>query len=79
MKEQQKNPFLFSLSIFQERDVQRFFMENFKMGLFNNVRDQNNHPGPLGPRGPPRRGLLLDDDGNPDFTSKRLTKVGESE
>ena len=43
------------------------------MGLFNNVRDQNNHPGPLGPRGPPRRGLILDDDGNPDFTSKRLT------
>ena len=42
-------------------------------------------PGPQGPPGPPEpqglagRGLLLDDDGNPDFAGKRLTEVGEPE
>ena len=33
--------------------------------------------GPQGPAGPPGRGILLDDDGNPVFSGKRMTEVGE--
>ena len=42
------------------------------MGLHNDV-EYTRPPPPAG------RGLLLDDDGNPDFTGKRLTEVGEPE
>ena len=43
------------------------------MGVHNDVGDYTRPPPPAG------RGLLLDDDGNPDFAGKRLTEVGEPE
>ena len=36
-----------------------------------------NRVGPAGPVSPAGRGIILDDDGNPDFIGKRLTDVGE--
>ena len=43
------------------------------MGVLNDVGAYTRPPPPAG------RGLLLDDDGNPDFAGKRLTEVGEPE
>ena len=44
------------------------------MGVLNDVGAYTRPPPP-----PAGRGLLLDDDGNPDFVGKRLTEVGEPE
>ena len=51
---------------------EKLFWGTLKMGLHNDV-EYTRPPPPAG------RGLLLDDDGNPDFTGKRLTEVGEPE
>ena len=51
MKAQQENLILFFMLVNQKRDVQRTFMENFKMRMFNYIGDQNNQPGPHGIKG----------------------------
>ena len=47
------------------------FLEKFKMGLFNDVGDQNIH-GQLGPPGPPGPGFNKTSDGNYDAEDKKL-------
>ena len=86
MKAQQENLILFFMLISQERDVQRLFLESFKMGLFNDVGDQTIHrqpgpEGPAGPQGPPDPtgpgglGFKKTSDGNYDAEDKKLANL----
>ena len=80
MKAQQENLILFFMLISQERDEQRIFLENFKMGLFNDVGDQTIHrqsgpEGPAGPQGPPGPGFKKISDGNYDAEEKKLANL----
>ena len=77
MKAQQENLILAFMLISQERDVQKIFLENFKMGLFNDVGDQTIHrqPGPAGPQGPPGPGFKKTSDGNYDAEDKKLVNL----
>ena len=72
--------------ISQEKNVQRIFLENFKMGLFNDVGDQTIHrqpkpEGPAGPQGPPGStgqegpGFKKTSDGNYDAKEKKLANL----
>ena len=80
MKAQQENLILFFMLISQERDVQRTFLENSKMSLFNYVGDQTIHrqpgpPGPPGPQGPSGLSFNKTSDGNYDAENKKLTNL----
>ena len=80
MKAQQENLILFFMLISQERDVQRTFLENSKMSLFNYVGDQTIHrqpgpPGPPGPQGPSGLSFNKTSDGNYDAANKKLTNL----
>ena len=88
MKAQQENLILFFMLISQEKDVQRIFLESFKMGLFSDVGDQtiDRQPvpegragpeEPAGPQGPPGLGFKKTSDGNYDAEEKKTGKSPE--